>query len=730
MGESLRIQIVVDAAQVSAGMNGVTASIDAATARIKSAFGSVEKAPEGIRNALMVLQNQAKMSGEAVTLATAAINQLGGTASAAAPQVASVGTQAESAAAKMTSLDRAMALATGRMAGMAAGAGMLGGALGRVGAASSVLGPLLAAAFPVVAIAAFVDIAVMAYEKLIDFTSALAGWDKEAQKMYDLLIGLNQQTIAFNANLAIEKLRLNEIGLKGSALDLQKEKDLKSELAIRTDELTKSLLREKGIRDALAGSPHDVDVINPETGITETVTAATAPAKDEAARLNKELEDAIKNSQRLVEEIRKLREVTIPGEAKTAQSAQDKEHLTALEKEAAFNDKLIADTKRMAEADLHEFEAKKRLTDEAEKHLDKNDSFGDDVRDMRLRDDADEASANARLQREKDASVASIEIRQEHIKELARLGQISSKDEAAQLNALEAQKLQIEQAYLQQRINAVVNRLAEDDAEGYKRDKAEWDRLLNEKQKAEDTYLKNRQKNIDNSANVEQRTWTQLTARINSAFDQSIQGLVKGTMTFGKAFGSLLDNLLGDFISFLAKKVEKWAEEQLLELALHSQFLTNILGLDAVNHAASTAEGAVAASLQVTQQAGVAGAAGFASVMASVPFPANIALAPETAAAAIAATLSNLSLASAAGGYDVPQDMLAMVHANEMILPASLSSGLKSMITGGSGGPQITVNYNGDFSAIDSRGMEAVFDKNSNSIAKMVRKELRKSNAI
>jgi hypothetical protein len=731
MGDTLKIQIVVDAAQVTAGMNGVTSSIDQATAKIKAAFGSVEKAPEGIRNALMILTNQATMSGEAVALATAAISQLGGSASAAAPQVQSAGNAAADTAAKMTSMERAMALATGRMAGMAAGAGMLGGALGRVAAASSAVGPLLAAAFPVIAVAAFVDIAVMAYEKIIDVTSAWAGWDKEAQKMYGLMVSLNQQTIAFNANLAIEKLRLNEIGLTGSALGLQKQKDLTTELTIRTDELAASLKRQAEIQAQLQGKARTIDVMNPRTRTAQSMTVIDKPEKDEVARLNQELEEAQKNTQRLRGEIEKLKEVSIPAEAKTTQVDQDKERATALEKSEELYERNVAESKKLAEADLREFEARKHLTEEAEKALDKNDSFDQDIRDMRLRDDADEASTDARLGRERAASITSIEIEQEHIKELARLGQISSQDEVARLNALEAQKLQIEKAYIQQRIDTILARLGDDDAEEYKKDKAEWDRLLNEKQKSEDQYLKNRQKNIDSAATTEQKTWTTLMGKINSAFDQSISGLLHGTMTFRKAFANLLDSLLSDFVSFLARKVEKWAEEHLLELALHSTFLTNLLGLDVANDAAKTAAGAATADLQVTQQAGIAGAAGFASVMASVPFPANIALAPEVMAAAISATLGNLALASAAGGWDVPRDTLAMVHANEMILPASISSGLKDMIgSGGSGGQGITVNYNGDFSAIDGRGMEEAFAKNSASLAKVIRREIRRSNAI
>ena len=43
-------------------------------------------------------------------------------------------------------------------------------------------------------------------------------------------------------------------------------------------------------------------------------------------------------------------------------------------------------------------------------------------------------------------------------------------------------------------------------------------------------------------------------------------------------------------------------------------------------------------------------------------------------------------IASAAGGWVVPSDQLAMVHQNEMILPANISQGLQSMISANGGG--------------------------------------------
>ena len=79
----------------------------------------------------------------------------------------------------------------------------------------------------------------------------------------------------------------------------------------------------------------------------------------------------------------------------------------------------------------------------------------------------------------------------------------------------------------------------------------------------------------------------------------------------------------------------------------------------------------------VSGEAAVAGAAGFASVMEDMPYPANVAQAPVIAAAAANQVLDVFGpLASFAGGIDyVPYDMIAQIHEGERIVPASQNTG-------------------------------------------------------
>jgi hypothetical protein len=89
--------------------------------------------------------------------------------------------------------------------------------------------------------------------------------------------------------------------------------------------------------------------------------------------------------------------------------------------------------------------------------------------------------------------------------------------------------------------------------------------------------------------------------------------------------------------------------------------------------------------IKILSTAPVAGAYAYTSVMATVPFPLNMALAPAMAAATGALT----GMASAAGGWDVPADSMAMLHKNEMVLPASLAANVRE---GFGGGGATTVN--------------------------------------
>ena len=98
---------------------------------------------------------------------------------------------------------------------------------------------------------------------------------------------------------------------------------------------------------------------------------------------------------------------------------------------------------------------------------------------------------------------------------------------------------------------------------------------------------------------------------------------------------------------------------------------------------------------EVESKAVVAGS-GAAASQASIPY-----IGPVLAIAAMAAMLGAVrankgSIPSAFSGWEVPRDTLAMVHEQEMILPASISQPLKAQLAdGGMGGGGGTVHIHG-----------------------------------
>jgi len=83
-------------------------------------------------------------------------------------------------------------------------------------------------------------------------------------------------------------------------------------------------------------------------------------------------------------------------------------------------------------------------------------------------------------------------------------------------------------------------------------------------------------------------------------------------------------------------------------------------------------------------KAAQAAAGAFAWVMAEVPFPLNVILAPVAAAGAFLGTMAFGSMVSSKGGeWDVPEDRLQLVHKRETILPEWAAAPLRKLVMQG-----------------------------------------------
>jgi len=279
-------------------------------------------------------------------------------------------------------------------------------------------------------------------------------------------------------------------------------------------------------------------------------------------------------------------------------------------------------------------------------------------------------------------------------------------------NAKEKTKLLEEEVRENQKANTLMDEEAKKAAlatqEAWKK---AWQEIVKEQNKAnkeQEEMMKRLQKPWDNMAKSLQRTMTQTT-----------MGLIEGTLTVQKAFTKLGEGILQIMVNALAKVLAQHiAHAIMVNVIEKSQMAASIaafLGFQSTKLAAAkTAEVA-----QGTTDAGLAGAAAYASVMEALPFPVNIAVAPGVAAEAITATMA---LASFAVGTDyVPRTGLALIHEGEAITPASQNRG------GGMGGG-MHVHFN--VSAVDAPGVQAFFDQHGEKMARTLSRQVRRRNSF
>jgi hypothetical protein len=221
------------------------------------------------------------------------------------------------------------------------------------------------------------------------------------------------------------------------------------------------------------------------------------------------------------------------------------------------------------------------------------------------------------------------------------------------------------------------------------------------------------------------RAWRGLGASIKQSMGDAFVSLCNGTMGWGRAAQSVMDGALQGFLRMAAKELMAAVT---LENAKTAAKAAGTSSRTALAWAGSAGE--VAASMASALKGIIASAweacAGAFKAMVGIPYvgPALAAGAGAAALAAVMAMTGNLK--SAAGGYwDVPHDMLASIHKDEMVLPARHSAALRGMIEGGGGfgspggpsGQGVTLNV----SAVDAKSFERYMKQNRGGIIRQLK---------
>jgi hypothetical protein len=211
---------------------------------------------------------------------------------------------------------------------------------------------------------------------------------------------------------------------------------------------------------------------------------------------------------------------------------------------------------------------------------------------------------------------------------------------------------------------------------------------------------------------------------MEQSFDKALAGMNAGlakTIVEGKNFGQAMKQVG-------AQLLEAVIEQELKKVEVYLMGLLQRKAADTAGDAAKVAEATATTAVMKTLAASEAGAWAFESVMAALPFPTNVATAPEVAMSAAAQ-----AMAFAKGGL-VPGDgysdtVPAMLTPGETVVTKALTQQVAQSQGGGSGrGHVIQHSPTYNVSTMDSRGFSAMLEKHDAEFQKHAVSTLRKLN--
>ena len=223
------------------------------------------------------------------------------------------------------------------------------------------------------------------------------------------------------------------------------------------------------------------------------------------------------------------------------------------------------------------------------------------------------------------------------------------------------------------------------------------------------------------AADETMKSWESAAQTIQGAFNSQLRGLLEGTTTWKQAMGKIFEDLTIKIIEEVERQVVHWV------IGEATKTTATVTGNEA-----RTAADAAGASVGLGMQAASilksifgSGAETFAGVFGFLsPIMGPAAAGPAAASqAAVLATAGAVASADI-GMWQVPGDQLAMIHHNELVMPAGQAAAFRQMLTsnagggasgGGSGaGGGITLNVQ----AMDAASFTNFLNKNGAVLAK------------
>jgi hypothetical protein len=320
--------------------------------------------------------------------------------------------------------------------------------------------------------------------------------------------------------------------------------------------------------------------------------------------------------------------------------------------------------------------------------------------------------ADSITEKNREISKIDLDIEAGKVSMLRQIGAMSAEEEITATRNLENRKAAIEEA-------AIREKLAREQV-----GTLEHRKLLNQLETAEAQHTR-KMSEIDNKAAVEQtKTFQTVFDTVQRSFSSAIQGMISGTMGLAQAMRQIAGAILNTFIDLGVKMVFDWIRKQIMLTTVTSAQEATRTGI-AETAQATTLASAIATNVATAASYAAVGAAAAMASVAAIPIV-GWAMAPGVGAAAYGEGMGFAALASASGGWDqIPEDQVAQVHKNEMILPAELAEGVRSNLAGGakdnnqSGGGHIYI------SAVDAKGVKRLLSDNGGALATVLKNKAR-----
>lgn len=225
----------------------------------------------------------------------------------------------------------------------------------------------------------------------------------------------------------------------------------------------------------------------------------------------------------------------------------------------------------------------------------------------------------------------------------------------------------------------------------------------------------------------QERDYQSFANSIEQAFNSQLRGLLSGTESWHTAFKSVLEDLLIKFIEWTETTVAHYVIGEAMKTAATTTGVATRTGAEQAGAAASMAAqgAAMIRSILSSSAEAFAGVFGFLA-----PLMGPLAAGPAAAAQATVAGMAGSVASADIGMWQVPQDMLTLVHHNELIMPAAEAGTFRSMLSeGGSSGQGGAVHIhpttNLHVSALNSGSVSQWMKSNSSSMLKAVDEAVR-----